>query len=625
MHTCTRPAWLEIPARTPWTAALVLAGALYLRLPYPGPEWAHVDERAFILLPLGFWSGDLNPHFFFYPTFHLYAVSLLYYIYYLISGADSLLGFVAYHYFADHHELLVLARWLTTVLSVSTVGLVILLGRRLCGYGAGLAAGVIIAVLPLHTRFSHLATLDVPLTFWLTLSLFFAVGIVRRGAWRDYLVAGLCAGLAMSTKYPGVAGLAVVVAAGLLRVPSQQWARLSSAVLVAGSVAALSSPYVWLDWQAALSDIAAMQADHLQSAGEGIQPALHLVRHTLYHGAGLPVLVSAGSSFLLLRRAPKEVWLVVISAAVCALLPAFSVAGFMRYATPLAPVLAVLAACTLHRVARQPRIAALWMMALIASPLYNAAHTRAMLSGTDTRIEARAWLERHVPSGCRIAWDQDRAGRIPVLTTQDLVTLEHYFLRSFTVGDLERAYLQLEQRGDLPRLYVARDLSSLEALAAEATDGATSPMVAVWSQHPLRVSSYEPGSTGPDWLESTGGLLQRFRPGRPGAAVYDPRDWYFIPVSGWRHVSAAGPEIALWGQRVRIPKRAPTLREYLQIRGLLLAFSHCVDGGEWDAAQRIHRQVEERPFIMSELYPNAVLHGYSTGVKRLRRQEKDSS
>ncbi len=41
--------------------ALFFVG-LYLRWPLPAPEWQHVDERAFILHPLGFWSGDLNPH-----------------------------------------------------------------------------------------------------------------------------------------------------------------------------------------------------------------------------------------------------------------------------------------------------------------------------------------------------------------------------------------------------------------------------------------------------------------------------------------------------------------------------------------------------------------------------------
>ena len=63
-----------------WGAILLVA--LWLRWPLPEPGWQHVDEQALVLYPLGFWSGDLNPHFFNYPAFHLYLLSALYYLYF---------------------------------------------------------------------------------------------------------------------------------------------------------------------------------------------------------------------------------------------------------------------------------------------------------------------------------------------------------------------------------------------------------------------------------------------------------------------------------------------------------------------------------------------------------------
>ena len=59
--------------------------ALYLLWLLPAPEWQHVEERAFILHPLGFWSGDFNPHFFNYPALHFHLASVLYYFYYLMG------------------------------------------------------------------------------------------------------------------------------------------------------------------------------------------------------------------------------------------------------------------------------------------------------------------------------------------------------------------------------------------------------------------------------------------------------------------------------------------------------------------------------------------------------------
>ena len=56
--------WLKIA-----TVGLCVV-AFVLRWPHPQFQWQHLDERAFVIVPLGYWSGDLNPHFFNYPTFH---------------------------------------------------------------------------------------------------------------------------------------------------------------------------------------------------------------------------------------------------------------------------------------------------------------------------------------------------------------------------------------------------------------------------------------------------------------------------------------------------------------------------------------------------------------------------
>ncbi|MDE0964860.1 MAG: hypothetical protein OSB73_17160, partial [Candidatus Latescibacteria bacterium] len=75
--------------------------ALFLRWPYPEPGWIHIDERVFLLNPLKLWSGDLNPHFFIYPTLHIYLTSALYYAYYLLGSSSGIEDFVAYHFFVD--------------------------------------------------------------------------------------------------------------------------------------------------------------------------------------------------------------------------------------------------------------------------------------------------------------------------------------------------------------------------------------------------------------------------------------------------------------------------------------------------------------------------------------------
>ena len=90
--------------------ALIGLLALALRvwaLDFGLPSWLHPDEFSFVFIPLNFFSGDLNPHFFTYPTFHYYLLALVYLVHFAweyLFGADySLEQFLALHYFWDRN------------------------------------------------------------------------------------------------------------------------------------------------------------------------------------------------------------------------------------------------------------------------------------------------------------------------------------------------------------------------------------------------------------------------------------------------------------------------------------------------------------------------------------------
>ena len=114
----------EVENRTDlaWLLALavILLAALWVRWPVPSMAWTHIDEKAFVNHPLGFFSGDLNPHFFNYPTLQLYLAAGLYYAYWLTTDLE-LMDFVAWRIFVDAGDILLLARGLTSLMAVGTV------------------------------------------------------------------------------------------------------------------------------------------------------------------------------------------------------------------------------------------------------------------------------------------------------------------------------------------------------------------------------------------------------------------------------------------------------------------------------------------------------------------------
>ena len=136
-------------------------------------------------------TGDMNPHFFEYPSLYIYLMAIIYGIYSLIGHAD------------DMALLYVTGRCLTASLGTLMILVVYYVGRNLYTKRVGTLAAVFLAVMPLIVRNSHYITVDVPVTFLILLSFYFAHKIMITGKKKNYILGGIITGLAASTKYNG--------------------------------------------------------------------------------------------------------------------------------------------------------------------------------------------------------------------------------------------------------------------------------------------------------------------------------------------------------------------------------------------------------------------------------------
>ncbi len=75
--------------------------------------------------------------------------------------------------------------------------------RRLaCRPGRSFFAAALVGTLPLVVISAKFIKPEAPALFYTALALFFSIGILRYGRWRDYVLSGICIGLAGATKYP---------------------------------------------------------------------------------------------------------------------------------------------------------------------------------------------------------------------------------------------------------------------------------------------------------------------------------------------------------------------------------------------------------------------------------------
>lgn len=352
-----RPPRLE---RFPWVAmVLILAIGAVLR--YLGMYWGlpgpthifsyHPDEfhslRGAMALIL---TGDFNPHFFNYGSLYLYLVSFV-----ALLADSSAVGNVSAEGLTQLlHDWTVAARNLNVICALLTIVVVFLIARELLGRRLGLLAAFTLAVLPLHVLHSDYATVDVPQTLFVAACLLFAVRIAKQPRTADYLWAGLFAGLAASVKYSG----ALVIIAPLIShfaavrenekdVRVVSWQPLAMLLLMAAGFAA-TSPYTFLDWAHARSDIS-FEMQHMRAGEEPARSADP--NGWLFHGLGLTI-TTCGATLVALMGIigliVKKAWrpalgLIVFGVAWFALI-SFSNVRYGRYEVPLAPVLAVLVA-----------------------------------------------------------------------------------------------------------------------------------------------------------------------------------------------------------------------------------------------------------------------------------------
>ncbi len=224
-------------------------------------------------------SGDLDPHFFHYPSLVMYADA-------------ALLGIVE-PVVSKSFDPRLLGRLLSVVLGVGTVAVVGALGARLFSPRAGLAAAAFLAVAYQHVRESHFATTDVAFVFFVSLSIWFLVDGRGKESRIWLRLAAVSAGLAMSAKYPGVLALVplTVVVATLEGASWRERAwELAFALCLALGVFAVTSPYFFLDPEGARTSLAQLFRETWGGGALTAWNPWYPITFSLGYGIGIPLL-----------------------------------------------------------------------------------------------------------------------------------------------------------------------------------------------------------------------------------------------------------------------------------------------------------------------------------------------
>ena len=172
------------------------------------PYIYNLDEPYFVKPAVNMLTGDLNPHAFGHPGSPvMYLLFLVYSVYFLVGWIGGNFPDVRtlINLYENNPEMFhLMGRFLIAVFGIASVFLVYLVGVRTFDKKTGLIAALFMAVSPLHCRYSQIIRTDMIQTFFILVCILFCLFIYQRKETKDYIFAGLFAGLATATKYPGI-------------------------------------------------------------------------------------------------------------------------------------------------------------------------------------------------------------------------------------------------------------------------------------------------------------------------------------------------------------------------------------------------------------------------------------
>ena len=388
------------------------------------------DEPSYLIVTLRIIeTGDLNPHWWYYPSlmFYLNAVALL--LFFLagrLTGAFTTLADLAQPEVitmgVGRLELpgeFLVSRGLTALFSAAAILLVYLIGRRLHSskWVAALAA-LLLAVSPTVVEHSHRFGPDLFALFFLLASFLFSIRIVDEPKLRYYVGAGIAAGLAIASKYNAALILVPLVVAHFLRFGLAGWRQKELYIGLGATILAFVSavPFSVLDLEHFWEGVR-WQTFSYSSEGHAGQEGNALRWYVSYlpgTEGGMVALAAICAVYCLLARSRKHLLLISFPLVYFLFVSQLLVrnARTIMFIIPFLDLLAAILVASLYewmtktrRVRREIVAAVLAAVCalMIVPPMQTALADNIRLTRPDGREAARQWLETNLPAGARVA------------------------------------------------------------------------------------------------------------------------------------------------------------------------------------------------------------------------------
>jgi hypothetical protein len=417
---------IKLPLFTILTVSLILRlWGIWFGLPY----LYHQDETHEVLRALELGAGGFDFHRvtkagYFYLLFFEYG------IYFIVM---KLLGFVksasdfALYFIKEPWSFYLIGRSTTAIIGTLNVYITYKIGKEAYSDRTGVIAALLLAFNYLHSQSSHYITVDVPMTCLATFSLLFIIRMAHDGNLKNYMLAGILAGLAVQTKATAIVLVFPILIAHLYYTTKSKknsvWEFFfGKGILICAVMGILvlfiGNPGLLLNFKNVLYSFWNMFFGNAATASTGSSGIDHSPNLFLFYlhvlnvssGTLLFIISIAGFVYILFCRKEEDVILTgyIVSFFVLISMSKHRHLFYFRYLIPILPALMILSAKFIDEIVVKlwPKkvrlLVALMVCLLIVQPGYKIMRENYFLSHKDTRTIAKEWIESNIPAGTRI-------------------------------------------------------------------------------------------------------------------------------------------------------------------------------------------------------------------------------
>ncbi|MHC4270366.1 MAG: glycosyltransferase family 39 protein, partial [Planctomycetota bacterium] len=423
---------------------LVLSFASILRfwgIWHGAPFSFYPDELHFVNRAVSFGSGDLNPHWFHKPAFLMYILFFEYGLFFLIGklvGMFSSVDGFAIYYLQNTWPFILIGRITVTIFGIATIYVVYKIGEKFWSKTAGSCCAILLTLSYGHIFCGQDIKADVPTTFFTVISIYFLLKVVNNNSFnkKDYILAGLFAGLGTATKYYSIALLPCILIVSIYEIINKRnillFKKYLYSLLTFWGIYFIVSPYNFLDPLGRKTTFASIIGLfnkispfklNLFSRVEGTVVDEHkgnyVINSTINYikvlfttegvGIVIGILFISSICYFMFRPSRKKIVLMLFPI----LFSVFSIVINPSYTEPrhqliIYPFLSVVAGIFIYEVSKKFTNKSKVFIVLSLLLLFPAAFiikNNLFISKTDTRTLAKYWIESNIPPGTKLLLD----------------------------------------------------------------------------------------------------------------------------------------------------------------------------------------------------------------------------